>query len=76
MRKLQSSRNHFLSKSRSSYGGQYSAKDGAHGTMSSVSVEGVNIMNVVTCDRVVLRLASKHPDGGGEPSFNPLRLAL
>ncbi len=52
--------------------GSYSAKDGAHGTMSSVSVEGVNIMDVVTCDRVVLRLTSKHPDGGGEPSFNPL----
>lgn len=52
--------------------GSYSARDGAHGTLSSVCVEGVNIMNVVTCDRVVLRLTSKHPDGGGEPSFIPL----
>jgi hypothetical protein len=52
--------------------GAYSTKDGAHGAASTVCVEGVNILNVVTCDRVVLRLAAKYPDGGVEPTFNPL----
>jgi len=49
--------------------GSYSDRDKAHGTVASVVVEGVNVMNVVTCDRVVLRLTSKHDDGGSEPSF-------
>jgi hypothetical protein len=49
--------------------GSYSAKDKAHGSLSSVVVEGINIMNVVTCDRLVMRLTSKHDDAGGEPSF-------
>ncbi len=49
--------------------GSYSTKDKAHGTLSSVIVEGLNILVVVTCDRVVMRLTSKHNDGGGEPSF-------
>jgi hypothetical protein len=49
--------------------GSYSALDKAHGTLSSVVIEGLNIMNVVTCDRVVLRLTSKHDDAGGDPSF-------
>ncbi len=52
--------------------GSYSAKDRAHGTLSSVAIEGVNILDVVTCDRIVLRLTSKHPEDGGEPSFIPL----
>ncbi len=49
--------------------GSYSARDKAHGTVSSVVVEGVSVMGVVTCDRVVMRLTSKHDDGGVEPSF-------
>jgi hypothetical protein len=49
--------------------GSYSDLDKAHGTLSSVIVEGVNILNVVTCDRIVLRLTSKHPDDRSEPSF-------
>ena len=38
------------------------AKDLAHATVSSVMVEGANILNVVTCDCITLRLASKHDD--------------
>jgi hypothetical protein len=53
----------------SSVVGSYSAKDLAHGTASSVMVEGVNILNVVTCDRLVMRLTSKHDEAGGEASF-------
>jgi hypothetical protein len=49
--------------------GSYSARDKAHGTVTSVVVEGVSVLGVVTCDRIVLRLTSKHDDGGGEPSF-------
>lgn len=52
--------------------GSFSEKDQAHGTLSSVIVEGVNILNVVTCDRVVVRLTSKHPGGGAEASFIPI----
>ncbi len=53
----------------SSVVGSHSAKDLAHATVASVIVEGVNILNVVTCDCITLRLASKHDDAGGEPSF-------
>jgi hypothetical protein len=40
--------------------GSFSAKDNAHGTMASTVIEGLNILNVVTCDRIVVRLTSKH----------------
>lgn len=49
--------------------GSYSAKDKAHGSLSTVVVEGLNILDMVTCDRLVARLSTKHPDDGGEPSF-------
>lgn len=52
--------------------GSYSEKDRAHGTLSSVMIEGINVLNVVTCDRLVLRLTSKHLEDGSEPSFIPL----
>ena len=38
----------------------YSEKDGAYGTLASVAVEGLNNLNVVTCERMVNRLTSKH----------------
>lgn len=52
--------------------GSYSSKDGAHGSLASASIEGVNILNMVTCDRVIVRLTSKHPEDGSEASFIPL----
>ncbi len=52
--------------------GSYSKHDGAHGAVASLCVEDVNILNVVTCDRVILRLTSKHPQDGAEASFIPL----
>jgi hypothetical protein len=52
--------------------GSYSEKDGAHGSLASATIEGVNILNMVTCDRIVLRLTSKHPEDGAEASFIPL----
>jgi hypothetical protein len=38
----------------------YSEKDGAYGTLATVAIEGLNNLNVVTCDRMVNRLTSKH----------------
>ena len=49
--------------------GSYSEKDKAHGTLSTVVVEGLNILNVVTCDKLVARLTTKHTHDGAEPSF-------
>jgi hypothetical protein len=40
-----------------------------HASLSSVVIEGLNVMNVVTCDRLVMRLTTRHDDKGGEPSF-------
>jgi len=52
--------------------GSYSAKDKAHGTLATATVEGLNIMDVVTCDRIVARMTSKHPEDGSESSIIPL----
>lgn len=53
--------------------GSYSARDKAYGTLATTTVEGINIMDVVTCDRIVARLTVKYPEGdGSEPSFIPL----
>ncbi len=49
--------------------GSYSELDKAHGTLSHVTIEGLNILDVVTCDRIVVRLTSKHSGGGADPSF-------
>ena len=51
--------------------GSYSEKDKAHGTLSSTTIEGLNILDVVTCDRIVARITTKHPDQG-DSSFIPL----
>ncbi len=40
----------------------YSAKDKAHGTMATVLMEGLSTLNVVTCDRFMSRLTSKHDE--------------
>jgi hypothetical protein len=52
--------------------GSYSEKDKAHGTLSTSMIEGLNIMDVVTCDRIIARVTSKHPDDGSEASIIPL----
>jgi hypothetical protein len=48
--------------------GSFSEKDQAHGTLSTVVVEGLNILNVVTCDKLVARLTTKHHERS-EPEF-------
>lgn len=52
--------------------GSYSEKDKAHGTLAMCTVEGINILGVVTCDRLVARITSRHPGDGSEPSIIPL----
>lgn len=50
--------------------GSHSTRDAAHGTLSTVTIEKLNILDVVTCDRLVTRLTSKHPeDGSSQASF-------
>jgi hypothetical protein len=46
----------------------YSDKDGAHGTLASVIIEDLSTLHVVTCDRMVNRLTSKHMKDGSEPA--------
>jgi hypothetical protein len=43
-----------------------------YNTMVTSTVEHLNILNVVTADRIVARLASEQPEGGGPPSIIPL----
>jgi hypothetical protein len=47
----------------------YSDKDEAHGTLASVMVEDLNTLHVVTCDRMVNRMTSKHDKDGGLGSY-------
>lgn len=42
----------------------FSERDQAHGTLASVVIEDLNNLNVVTCDRLVTRLTSKHSKDG------------
>ena len=49
--------------------GRYDEKDGSHETGITVVVERLNILDMVTADRIVARLISKHPKGGKEPSI-------
>jgi hypothetical protein len=52
--------------------GSFSDKDKAHGTLATTTIEGLNIMDVVTCDRIVARITTKHPDSRADSSFIPL----
>ena len=61
----------------------YSGKDKAHGTLASVIIEDLCTLHVVTCDRMVNRLTSKHKKDASEPAafilhgtrFEGLRIA-
>jgi len=47
--------------------GSQKKEDSSHTTLVSSTVEGLNILDVVTADRVIARLASHHPPGHKEP---------
>jgi hypothetical protein len=60
----------------------FSERDKAYGTLASVVIEELCTLDVVTCDRLMSRLTSKHNHGGGQASFvlhgthfNGLRIA-
>jgi hypothetical protein len=62
--------------------GYYVEKDQAWNTIVTATVEGLNILDVVTAKKVVARLASEHPIRGGKPciraigsTFEGLRIA-
>lgn len=49
------------------------SEKGSYDSIATVTIEHVNLLNMVTADRVVARIASKHPDDPeAEPSVIPL----
>ncbi|HTX16269.1 MAG TPA: choice-of-anchor P family protein [Candidatus Baltobacteraceae bacterium] len=62
--------------------GSQKHEDGTYTTLATSTVEGLNILDIVTADRVVARLATQHPDNHPEPhivvlgsKFENLRIA-
>ena len=49
--------------------GSYNGKTGNYETLATATVEGLNIVDIVTADRVVARLSSSHPESGEEPKI-------
>ncbi len=52
--------------------GSQSTQDGSYNTVVTTTVEGVNIMDVLTADKVVARISTQHPANGDEPKVIPL----
>jgi hypothetical protein len=52
--------------------GAYSNADKAWQTLATTTIEKLDVMGVVTADRIVARITSKHPVNGAEPSIIPL----
>jgi hypothetical protein len=52
--------------------GSFCAKSHCYDSTASVMIEGLNILNMVTADRVVARIATSHHEDGSEPRLNPL----
>jgi hypothetical protein len=44
--------------------------DGSHNTLVTATIEGLNLLDVVTADRIVARLYSKHGKDEAEGTFN------
>jgi hypothetical protein len=62
--------------------GSRKVEDGTYTTLATATVEGLNILDMVTADRIVARLATQHPVAQNEPSvavfgskFENLRIA-
>ncbi len=47
-------------------------REGPWETLTTVTVEGLNVGEMVTAERVVARLVSQHPAGAGQPRIMPL----
>src|ERR1700730_16823672 len=48
--------------------GSYSQEKGSHSSISTVTVEGLDILGVVRADRIMCRVASSHPDDPKKPA--------
>lgn len=61
----------------------YSERDQAYGTLASVVIQDLNNLDVVTCERMMTRLTTKHDNDGKSPAsfilhgthFDDLRIA-
>ena len=51
--------------------GSFCPRTNCFDSTASVMIEGLNILNMVTADRVVGRIASSHGKDGSEPTINP-----
>jgi hypothetical protein len=47
--------------------GSFSESQREYNTLATVTVEGLNILDTITADRIVARLASSQPEKGGRP---------
>jgi len=52
--------------------GSFSEKNKAFDATCAVTIEGLNIFNVITADRIVARISSSHPKNGDEPFIAPI----
>src|SRR5215471_3747209 len=48
--------------------GSVSHKTGGWTTLASATVEGLNVLNVITADRIVAQIATEHPPEGYNPT--------
>ena len=52
--------------------GSFNSADGCHTTLVTVTVEGLNVLNTVTADRIVMKLSAQHHPSEEEGHFVPL----
>lgn len=52
--------------------GSRNEKDGSYTTLASSTIEGLNILDMVTADRIVARVASKQLITDDEPTITPI----
>jgi hypothetical protein len=52
--------------------GSRNEKDGSYTTLASATIEGLNILDMVTADRIVARVASKQFIDDPEPTITPI----
>jgi hypothetical protein len=52
--------------------GSQNLANGNYTTLVAATVEGLNILDMVTADKIVARLSSEHPADGSQPSIIPL----
>ncbi len=52
--------------------GSFSERDHTFDSLSTTTLEGFNVLGVVTADRIVSRIAVSHPKDGKPPSITPI----